>query len=615
MRRTDVFMSFLVVLALQFVCAQGTCAQEEFARKSKLLIQELHTFFPVVTGTVVSVRDEHIFIDIGLHENIRVGAQLALLAEGIEIVDPKSQKVLGKYEEQIGAIQLTEIQEQFSVAKALWTEATTEIAPGTHVGSIPGKVKVAILPIADQTEQELQTDSAYEFFVDAMRADGRFTVLDAADIKAAAITAGLASFSDLDRQALSRINTSLEAQNFLQLSFQADADTILMQALLLSKDGREIGKAQEILRDHAALQQRVTPEKSALRQDVQQEVPVAETQPAAKQTLAWFSEILPIRVHKIAVGDLTGDGRNEVILATQNDLKLFEYARLGEKDAFRPLTTMKGYNDAKILALGVADINGNGREEIFLTTLRSVSAELRVFEFDSGTFREIQRNNGIVMRILRSPEGEKILVGQRTSASTSLDFLSGKISVYTWDGNNYSRHRTLNVPGRVDIFGFTTADLDGDGSKALLYYDDFDRVDVLREGTRLWRSRKNEAYRIPVVRKGEDPKKGRRIPGKIELVALGQDRHVHLILFENLSPFRFIEGLPLYNASRIHVLRWTGESFERIFQSEDSDGYTVDYAVADVDNDGRQEVVLAKVLQGDDFFKRPKSQLMVYELD
>ena len=40
-----------------------------------------------------------------------------------------------------------------------------------------------------------------------------------------------------------------------------------------------------------------------------------------------------------------------------------------------------------------------------------------------------------------------------------------------------------------------------------------------------------------------------------------------------------------------------------------------DYAVADVDNDGKPEAVFVTVLKGDDWFKTPQSQIMVYELE
>ncbi len=73
--------------------------------------------------------------------------------------------------------------------------------------------------------------------------------------------------------------------------------------------------------------------------------------------------------------------------------------------------------------------------------------------------------------------------------------------------------------------------------------------------------------------------------------------------------------MPIYNGSRFLIFRWNGEKFTEEVTSEEFDGYITDYAVADIDQDGEQEIVLAMVLKGDNFFKTPQSQIVVYELE
>ncbi|MCP4398804.1 MAG: VCBS repeat-containing protein [bacterium] len=623
MMRKIWFISLMAVFALQICSAEPAYAAGEFARKSEVLVEELHKYFPRVKGTVVSVRDEKIFIDIGAGEQIAVGAQLALFEEGIDIVDPKTKKVLGTYEEQIGAVRITEIMEQFSLAEVLWAKPEAEIRQGTHVGGFSGKVKLAILPLINLTEKPIQADSAYELFAEAMRSDERFLVFDEADIKSAAIKAGIAPSDIARKQTLAAINTVLEAHNFLQLTLRADADNILVQALLLSGSGEKIGSVQEIIREYADLQQQSLPEEQPTipqAETVLQPQPLPEKKPAVSQTETvqrtfWTSEPLRKKFHKIAVGDLTGDGKNEVVIATQTDVEVLEHAALGEKDSFLSLAKIQGYNNALILSLDIADINGNGRQEIFMTILRTISAEVRVFEYNSGKFEEIWKTKGIAMRIIRSPAGKTSLVGQRTTSSVTIDFLSGNVAEYIWDGKDYTRQKSLHIPRRVKLFGFTLADLDRDGRNEVLFYDRSDRVNVFREGERTWRSRGYEAYKTPVLRKNEDEKRARRIPGRIELTQLGPDNNIYLVLFENLRYIKFIKGLPLYNGSQFYVFRWNGGKFVQEFQSEEFESYTVDYAVADIDNDGKQEVALAMVLKGNDFFRTPQSQIMVYELE
>jgi hypothetical protein len=594
---------FFIVLLL--IGIESAYAAGEFEQTSEQLVAKLHTFFPDVRGTVVSVQDNTVFIDVGTEKKISVGAQLALLQEGVEIVHPKTKKVLGKYEKPVGAIQITEIMEQFSVAKILWMEPDTEIVQGSTVAGFPGKIKIAVLPVINLTEKTINVDSAYNLFVGTMKADERFMVFDEADIKAAALKAGLSPDAITQKPALPDINTVLHAHNFLQITLQPDADNILVQAILLSATGEEIGNAQELVREYADLQQPKTMSGG------QQELSQQQT----TQEKYWTSDILRTKAHKIAVGDLTGDGKNEMVVATRTDLEVFEHGLIGEKESFLPLTRIEGYNDALILSLGIGDINGNGCGEIVITTLRTVSAEVRVFEYTEGKFKEIWRTKGIAMRVIHSPVGKTYLVGQKTTSSISMDFLTGKISEYAWDGNDYSRQKTLHIPGRVNLFNFTLADINKDGSNEVLSYDQFDRISLFQGEQRRWRSRSIEPYKMSLLRKGEDEDRAQRLSGRPELTTFGPDNGIYLVVFENLRPFKFIEGLPLYKGSQFYVLRWNGETFVQEFKSDEFESYTVDYAVADVDNDGKQEVALAMVLKGDDFFRTPQSQIMIYELE
>ncbi len=629
--RKSFFIVISVILAVLISGLGMADAASEFEQKSERLVAKLHAYFPRVKGTVVSVRADKVFIDIGIQQNISIGAQLALLQEGVEIVHPANGKVLGTYEKHFGTIQVTEVMDQFSVARIFWQEPDTEILQGTVVGGFPGKVKVALLPLVNHTEAGVQEASAYTLFLRALRSDERFTVFDEADITAAALKAGISSNTGNQKDVLPELNSFLHAHNFLQMSLQPDADNILTQVTLLSPNGQEIGSVQEVLREYAVLQHAAPISPSAVQEPlirekisqapvvtspgVLEESPQTSSSPQQRQDTFWTSDILRLKVHKVAVGDLTGNGKKEMVVATQTDLEIYEHGILGEKDSFFLLGKIEGYNDALILALGVGDINQNGREEIFITSLRTVSAEVRVFEYSDGKFKEIWDTKGIAMRIIHTPAGKTRLVGQKTTSSTSIEFLSGKISEYTWNGQDYSHSKRLDVPARVNIFGFTLANIDKDGRDEVLFYDRYNRINLFRNGGRIWRSGNYEPYKMNVLRKGEDEKTARRIAGRIELSYLGIDNDIRLVLFHNLRPFKVVTGLPMYNGSTFYVFRWDDEKFVKEFQSEELESYIVDYAVADVDNDGKQEVALAMVLKGDNFFKTPQSQILIYELE
>ena len=286
------------------------------------LAAKLHRYFPNVKGTVVSVQDEHVFIDLGMEQDIVTGAQLAILQEGEEIVHPTTGKVLGTYQKLLGALQVTEVREQFSVARMIWLETDTEITPGMTVGGIPGRVKVGMLPVKPSETPASESLAVQRSLVQVLRNDDRFTVFDEADLRAAALKAEVATENLVQEQTLIEVNNILQAHNFLQLDLQpvADSDTALMQIVLLSPQGEEIGSVQEIIdRGQEPLvltEPQAQPEPTAVAETRPDSSAVPEKTPSSissspqssgvdqyAQSEFWKSDILRMKIHKLAVGE------------------------------------------------------------------------------------------------------------------------------------------------------------------------------------------------------------------------------------------------------------------------------------------------------------------------
>lgn len=630
-----VIQSLVGLLSLVLFNGSVVLAQNAMEPSATQLAAKLHRYFPKVKGAVVSVQADNVFIDLGIEHDLVTGAQVAILQEGVEIVHPTTGKVLGSYEKLLGILQVAEARDKFSAAQVIWTEAGTEITPGMMVGGIPGRVKVGMLPVKPSESAAIDL-SVQRAFTQALQADERFTVFDEADLHAAALKAGVSADQLNQEQSLLEINTILQAHNFLQVTAQPDANSerILVQVALLSPHGKEIGSVQEIADRAQELlavnEPPAQPTPAVVAETIPDSSATAEKTPPASlppsqspvspqhtQEKFWKSDILRMKAHKLAVGDLTGNGKNEVVITSQSEIEIYEHGVLGEKDSFHLLGKLEGFSNATILNLDVADINQNGQAEIFLTTLQTISSDVQVFEYRDGRFREIWSTKGVVMRVLHRPGAEPMLIGQNTTSSVAFEFLSGKVAAYGWDGQNYTRQEALNIPGRMSIFGLALADVNADGVEESLWYDRDDRVQLFRNKTLVWRSRSYEPYRMNLIRKGEeeDDSVDRKIRGRIELTKINADNAMRLILINNLRSFRVLQGLPIYNDSRFLIFRWDGEKFVEEFTSQEFDGYITDYVVADIEQDGQQEIVLGMVLKGDNFFKTPQSQIVVYELE
>ena len=65
---------------------------------------------------VVKVEADQVFINAGANENIRVGDTFIVYSKGEELIDPSTGLKLGSSQRKIGTIEVTDVQEKFSIA-------------------------------------------------------------------------------------------------------------------------------------------------------------------------------------------------------------------------------------------------------------------------------------------------------------------------------------------------------------------------------------------------------------------------------------------------------------------------------------------------------------------
>ena len=104
----------------------------------------------------------------------------------------------------------------------------------------------------------------------------------------------------------------------------------------------------------------------------------------------WQSQPFPFYIKGMAVGDVDGDGRNEVVLISERKLHIYrwdgEFKRVWEKEGGR----LDSY-----LAVDVADMDKDGKAEIFVTNIQGDRLASFVVAFKDGSFR-----NGFLRPVL-----------------------------------------------------------------------------------------------------------------------------------------------------------------------------------------------------------------------
>src|SRR5688572_23720222 len=81
----------------------------------RVLADRLTAMFPAVTTDVVEVAGPKITLAAGRSEGLQAGVELTLFREGREIYHPTTKKLLGRTEETIGRVSVTDVLENYSV--------------------------------------------------------------------------------------------------------------------------------------------------------------------------------------------------------------------------------------------------------------------------------------------------------------------------------------------------------------------------------------------------------------------------------------------------------------------------------------------------------------------
>jgi hypothetical protein len=312
------------------------------------------------------------------------------------------------------------------------------------------------------------------------------------------------------------------------------------------------------------------------------------------------SQTFGFEIKGLDIGDVDGDGKNELVVMDKNNLYVFKYD--GEKlSLFQKIE--QGY-EHNFLTLDVADLNHNGHAEIIVTSVVEDDLRSFVLEYEEGKFRKVTEKAGWYFRVLEHPKEGPILLGQQRGSE---GIPISPIYRMVWKKKSFEKGPKMNFPNETTIFGLTMADIRGKGKPEIIFLDKFDRLNIFSEdGKRQWKSRDrfggtNNFYdtrrKYDTGFKPQDAPPWRVfIPGRILIRDLTGDGIPQIIVNKN----EFISGslserVKVYEKGEINGLIWEEDTLMPSWKTREIKGYIADYQVRDVDNDGNDELVVAVV--------------------
>jgi hypothetical protein len=508
----------LFILIAFFVAGPALGVEQDPVTKLK---DDAMAYFKPQSGKVVRLEGSKVFVSVGEKEGLKPGMRLRVLREGAAFVHPVTKELLGNIESTVGKIEIKDVQAESSSGSMVEGEAKE----GDRIRLSETKVRLFFCQdksidwyLADDFYRKLKSTGRIEMVDTALETDDEIKVLAEAK-KAGAEVALIVTAKEADKATLMRE----------RLYWVADGVKFIDTEVKVGTDyAKDLKFGEEFFAPHAG------------------------------GAMTMFD--LPFGARFIAVGDVYGDGKQEIILSTGSDIRIYlpgaDLKLMGE---------VKGSGKDDHLWIDTIDLNKDGKDEIIVTSMRNDAVVSSVYRQEGSVFKKLWEGNYFLRRL-----GDE-LVGQAYS-----DGFSGDIFSVKWDGA-FTKGDKIKTPNGVNIYDFVS--IEGESQEKVIFaYDDNGFLNVYDDkGTRVWRSGSSNGGFITAFKKqaptifspsGVWSVKDRLVQMRSEVLAVKR-----VPLAEMAKGFG-------YKKSEIRNYRWNGFSMEEGVFIEGVTGSIQDYAVA-----------------------------------
>jgi len=343
---------------------------------------------------------------------------------------------------------------------------------------------------------------------------------------------------------------------------------------------------------------------------------IARSQTRQSQANFWKSASFKHLINAVAVGDVDGDGKNETLIAAPHTVTTFR----SENGRLRKIAELEESNNINIFGLDIADINGNGYAEIFVSSFNTGRTVVNsyILEYDGQNYVKIMDNNRHLFRVAETPNRGKILIGQRARRGSSN---SGPIFEMIWQAGDYVPTDTIKTSRKTSLLGLTVGDILNNGQENVIAYKYNDHMQIVdSSGEEIWESPERYGgsmlyWLAPKDDRGQVENK-KYFPMRLLVWPNRSLKESQVIAIKNHELTGRKLEYRLFTKTHIEAFIWDGIGLKPLWKTRTLKGYIQDYTVGDFDNDGQDEVLAALVIKEGRVvvLTEAKSTLIAYDL-
>ncbi len=328
--------------------------------------------------------------------------------------------------------------------------------------------------------------------------------------------------------------------------------------------------------------------------------PSTPSEPVLTQRL--ISRKYKLEIRGLAAGDVTGDGQKEIVLIDRNSIIIYRPI----KDSFQRIGEIKEKAFNNFLTVDVADINHNGKAEIFVSNLPNNSNRMQSFviEYDGKTYHRVADRQPVFFRTLQAPDGSKSLITQahENNIVTSGDnqIFKGEVLQTYWKNGEYVPKEALFLPRGGNVLNFAKGDVIQTSEETTVQYSDSKVLKVFNSsGKEEWSAEDSFGSQATYLElpDSQDMKQLNRIylPTRIFTVDVNRDGKLDIMAINNQESLGSVSRLKIFKNGRLICLSWDGLNFQEIWQTDTVRKFISDFAVTDLMGQGQLEVIYAVV--------------------
>ncbi len=324
------------------------------------------------------------------------------------------------------------------------------------------------------------------------------------------------------------------------------------------------------------------------------------------------------------VADVTGNGKNDIVVLTEEDVKVFKVdnQRLTEDFSYKFAHRAQG------LRIFPIDTDRDGVMEVVLCTTMEGKPYSYILSFKGKTPKVLLDRNRNFLSVIRIPPNfTETIVGQRYDSSRTL--YSKDLMEYIFSDGQLVPVKKLTVPAFANVFNLTYLPLKGDDYKVIVL-NKYGRINMYDKNLEpLYESQ--DSYnsvdvKIEVESKikgmGTENKRDKMenyyyLPMPVTIANISDKDKKEVLLNKDLTVAgRIFANYRSYAQGEIHSEYWDGVGLSLAWKTRRIKGSVTSYGIADIDNDGEDELYcIMNTYPGSLGVKYRKTLVIAYELN